>query len=221
MFNVMSFITTFIQAILNYDYVVPTYNSTHFSNFCSKEQIFPRIDEFDLKSFSTKNLNCTILDTEQNRVDVSLNKIEWNVIHNGFHTTFKLNFNIYDFNKDKCIYGMYIPEHSFLDISDAQDREYPSPQPPKIHFSPLNQTQFDIQHRYAIPDGKMHEIKILPPNVYCLNNKNEIVELNISKPNKVTIFIPSPSTNYKNVIYYIEILIPIVAVIYHFINGLA
>lgn len=217
MFFAKSFITALISLVLNYDFITPTYKSDHFSNICSNEEISPNFDNFGLKSFSTKNLNCTYIDSKTS--DNSSNNIEWDVKTNGYHTSFKMKFNIFDYNKNNCIYGIYIPTSSFLDISDAQDREFPSPQPPKIHFSPLNQTQFEIQHRYTTPNGEKHEIEIFPPNVFCLNDKDEIRKINIKKPNKVRILIPSPSSTYKYLVYYFEIGIPIIAIISHIIKA--
>lgn len=205
--NVILLLKSFVFSILNYKPQIPaSYRFSDFNARCNDSVLFPNISDFSkINSFE---LNCNAKRFfEEKSLENTNGDFNWTIIENGFHSTMIMEFPE---SYRTCIGVYYIPETSYLDLPDTNDRELPAPQPPSLHFIPLNRTKIDVLHRYQLIDE--FEIPILRfPKILCRSN-GEFHYIDIKRPDPVSIIYDAYcKRSHQELTYYITFLIPILA----------
>ena len=181
---------------------------------CQGNWYYPNVTDFGY-TVVTKSVTCDIPKAFL-RVGHGDNKLKWKIESKGFHTTIALSFILNStVDQMNCVWALYVPETSFLDISDAKDRELISPQYPKLHFAPLNFSSFDIQHRYQRVGGD-GSIELLPPILFCIDSAG-VEQIEIVRPQTFKTSIPVYTGHCKCFIGFITKSLPIVALIFNLI----
>jgi hypothetical protein len=134
--------------------------------------------------------------------------MNWTVSANGFHTAFNLSLDV---DRAGCLFVLYIPPSSFLDIGDAQDRELPAPQPPKFHFFRTSEAFIEVQHRYKPLTGSTDRVQIFPPLLFCPRGTGAFELVPVVRPPPFVGSIPIPSSSLAPVVFRVTLLLPIAA----------
>jgi hypothetical protein len=202
---IQGFIFAFSRAVIGYRWCPTIYSDEDFLGNCSRHFFTPR---FDSPSIQTKPTDCRLPPEFQTDTSENGHRMNWTVSANGFHTAFNLSL---DLDRPDCLFVLYIPPSSFLDIGDAQDREFPAPQPPKFHFFSTRETFFEVQHRYQPITGSTGQVQIFPPILFCPRGTDNFELVPVMRPPPFIGSIPIPSSSLAPVVFHVTLLLPIAA----------
>jgi hypothetical protein len=195
----------FSKAVIGYRWYPTVYSDADFLQNCSRDFFTP---PFDSPSLQTKPAKCQLPPDFQTDAPESGPRMNWTILAHGFHTAFNLSL---DLDRAGCLFVLYIPPSSFLDISDAQDREFPAPQPPKFHFFRTSNTFIEVQHRYKPFTGSTSQVQIFPPVVFCPRGTGDFELVSVARSPPFVGSIPIPSSFLEPVVFRVTLLLPVAA----------
>ena len=198
-----------IHTIKTYQYKVPSYNRSYFEKQCSFDDLIPKLNP-ESNKFLPKFLKCDPHDAIISANYSTDYGQKMNVSHNGFHTKLSLSRDLTPIGF--CVSVFYQSPDFFLDVSNAETREFMSPQQPVLYFIDPNTPELKIQHRYREKDAPINGT-IYPPLLFCRDETNNFKLIETKLPPAFHYTIPIPNPQYSSIISIITSFLPIVLTI--------
>ena len=194
-----------IHTIRTYEYKPPSYGRSEFSNKCSFDDLIPKLSSDN--KFKPKFLRCDPSDAIMSANYSYDYGQEMEVTHTGFHTKLHLSrkLNLGGF----CVMVFYQSPDFFLDVSNAETREFMSPQQPVLYYLSPNTEEINIQHRYR-EKGANTSGTIYPPLLFCHDDFHQFQLVETKLPPPFHYNIPIPDPKYSKHVSLMTSILPVV-----------